>query len=284
MLLAADDVDVYLMGGQSNMQGIGKFSELEDAQQAPIERAYFWQASRRDQAAYFERLEIGKTKTSSRAGEFGPEIGLARKLASAQRPIYIIKFHVSGMPLHHGWHANKWLGGEPVPKRVNFSPGKHGDDDNRGKLYVGMLSRVGQGLANLRAAVHTPVVPGFVWMQGAQDIKNVKSAKGYAASLKQLRDRLMQDLELDKLPMVFGQVLPHEPAMDRFTHREESPAAMAAADGNSGKPEAIENCRMVSTDGMSLLKDSVHYDAAGQLKLGAAFADALTELAEAKGK
>ena len=40
---------------------------------------------------------------------------------------------------------------------------------------------------------------------------------------------------------------------------------------------------MVSTDGMSLLKDTVHYDAAGQLKLGEAFARALQELAGAKG-
>jgi hypothetical protein len=39
---------------------------------------------------------------------------------------------------------------------------------------------------------------------------------------------------------------------------------------------------MVSTDGFSLMPDTVHYDAAGQLRLGKAFAAALKELAAEK--
>jgi hypothetical protein len=39
---------------------------------------------------------------------------------------------------------------------------------------------------------------------------------------------------------------------------------------------------MVSTDGFGLLADTVHYDAAGQLRLGKAFAEAIKELAAEK--
>lgn len=52
-------------------------------------------------------------------------------------------------------------------------------------------------------------------------------------------------------------------------------AAMAAADERSGRPEALRRARMVSTDGFGLLPDTVHYDAAGQVALGRAFATAL---------
>ena len=77
------------------------------------------------------------------------------------------------------------------------------------------------------------------------------------------------------MPVAFGQVLPHEPAMERFTHRAEIRAQMAAADARSGKPESIPGVTMVSTDGFPLKPDTVHYDAKGQVMLGEAFAKAL---------
>lgn len=87
------------------------------------------------------------------------------------------------------------------------------------------------------------------------------------------------DLGVESLPFVFGQVLPYEPALARFTHRREIRAAMAAADEQSVQPEALPRARMVSTDGFGLLPDTVHYDAADQLALGRAFAEALRAIA-----
>ena len=78
---------------------------------------------------------------------------------------------------------------------------------------------------------------------------------------------------------MFGQLLPHEPAMARFTHRHGIRAAMAAADERSGRPQALPGARMVSTDGFGLLPDTVLYDAAGQVALGRAFAAALQGIA-----
>ncbi len=75
--------------------------------------------------------------------------------------------------------------------------------------------------------------------------------------------------------MAYGQVLPHEPPLPRFAQRKMIRAAMGAADARSGKPEAIPQARMVSTDGFGLLPDTVQYDAAGQLALGRAFAATL---------
>lgn len=265
-------VDVWLLGGQSNMQGIGKFSELQRDLPEKIPHAFFWNNKA------FEPLVLGQTKTSSRAGEFGPEVGFSLEMAKTGRPLYLIKYHASGMPLHHGWNGNKWIGGDPKPGQPNFYPGDESNDPNTGRLYQQMLSRFRAGIQHLQAQGLTPVVRGFLWMQGEQDSKRPESATTYAENLKRLRNRLADDLRIDTLPMVFGQVLPHEPALPRFTHRKEIREQMAAADADSGEPEAISSAKMVSTDTFELLPDTVHYSAAGQLMLGKAMAEKMTLL------
>lgn len=266
---SAAEVDIYLLGGQSNMQGIGKLADLPaDVRREPAD-TFFWNGKA------FEPLVVGTTRTSNRPGEFGPEIGLATALPANDRGHYLVKYAASGMPLHHGWNAAAWVGDEPGVKRRNFYPGERPDDPNQGTLYREMLNRFRAAITALQERGDTPIIRGFVWMQGEADAKHERSATDYAVSLRRLRDRIAADLGVESLPFVFGQVLPHEPAMDRFTHRREIRSAMAAADERSGKPEAIPAARMVSTDGFGMLPDTVHYDASGQLALGHAFASAL---------
>jgi hypothetical protein len=265
--MAAQPVDVWLLSGQSNMQGNAKLADIPADVTREIKHAYFWNGQE------FEPLILGKTKTSTRADEFGPEIGFALELATAERPIYLIKHSASGMPLHHGWDGSKWVGGEPTPKRVNFYPGTSASDPNRGTLYVGMLTKFKAGLAKLKADGKEPRMCGVLWMQGEADAKAEESAKAYDASLKRFRERLAVDLQVDPaLPLIFGQVLPHEPANARFTHRTEIRAAMAAVDAKSGAASSDKAIHMVSTDGFGMQNDTVHYNAAGQLQLGRTFA------------
>lgn len=268
------EVDVWLLGGQSNMQGIAKLAEMPGGVPREIPHAFFWNGHD------FEPFVLGQTKTSTRAGEFGPEVGFALDMATPERPIYLIKYHASGMPLHHGWHGNRWVGGEPQPGRRNFYPGETPDDPNQGTLYRAMVAQFQAGVRRLNETGHRPVIRGFLWMQGEQDSKHTDSATTYAANLKRLRARLAADMgAAPNLPLAFGQVLPHEPALERFTHRTEIRAQMAAADVDSGKPEAIPRAKMVSTDGFGLAPDTVHFNAAGQLRLGRSFAAAMKAIA-----
>lgn len=270
---AAKPVDVYLLGGQSNMQGVGKIGDLPAEVKKEIQHTFVWTGQK------FEPLVLGKTKISSRVTDFGPEVGFALGTATADRPVYLIKYHASGMPLHHGWHGDKWVGGDPAPARRTFYPGEKADDVNTGTMYATMAKQFRAGVTHLTEQGYTPAVRGFVWMQGEQDAKHKESATTYAASLSRLRKRVAEDLKCEAdMPFVFGQVLPHEPAAARFTHRREIREQMAACDSASGKPEAMKNTSMVSTDGLTILPDTVHYDAAGQLKLGKAFAAAMAKL------
>ncbi|MFD2158052.1 sialate O-acetylesterase [Rubritalea tangerina] len=270
--LTAAEVDVYLLGGQSNMQGIGKIAQLPNAQDIDLSRTHFFTGKG------FETIQLGKTKTSARPADFGPEIGFGQVMNQKGKEIYIIKYFASGMPLHPGWNRNKWVGLPAAPKRTNFYPGTNAQDPNKGRLYLAMQKRFASGVQSLKAAGHTPKIRGFLWMQGEQDSKNQTSATTYAKHLKLLKNRLSEDMNVDPLPLVFGQVLPYTPALDRFTHRTEIRQQMAAADSKSGKSESIPTTTMVSTDPFPLLKDKVHYNAEGQLLLGQAFADAMLEL------
>ncbi|AMV31392.1 hypothetical protein VN12_04690 [Pirellula sp. SH-Sr6A] len=263
-------VDVFLLGGQSNMQGVGKVKELPADVPKEIPFTFFWNNGR------FEPLILGKTKTSARITDFGPGVGFALTMATANRPVYLVKYYASGMPLHQGWDGNRWVGEEPAPGRRTFYPGENDEDPNTGTLYIEMRAMFHKAISHLVQEGLAPNVRGFLWMQGEQDSKHRTSATEYASSLKRLRKRLAEDLAVSQdLPLVFGQVLPHEPPLDRFTHRREIRASMSACASDSGEPESMKNTAMVPTDGFSLEADTVHYDAQGQLRLGTEFAQAM---------
>ncbi|MEZ6041233.1 MAG: sialate O-acetylesterase [Planctomycetaceae bacterium] len=268
-----EPVDVYLLAGQSNMQGNAKLADVPKNWLQAIPAAQFWTGNA------FETMHPGMLQTSDRAGEFGPEVGFAVTMTSLNpnQAIYIVKFARSGQPLHHGWNGNKWEGGDPSPGRRNFYPGRSKDDASIGTHYRDMIAAVQAAFQHLHATQRKPVLKGIVWMQGEQDSKHAESATSYASSIQNLKCRIEQDLSPDSsspvpVPFVMGQILPYEPCLDRFTHRKEIREQQWLADMRSGSNESVSGCWMISTDGLPLQPDTVHYDAAGQLMLGQLFA------------
>jgi len=260
-------VHVYLLSGQSNMVGSGQVSELSEAWRQPIDGAMLYSGKG------FEVL-------TASAGRFGPELGFAKVMRQARpdRRIFLIKFALSGQPLHAGFDGGNWQGATPGPNRKTFYPGIHAEDENIGLHYQALMRHAQAGYAALRDQGLEPQLQGVVWMQGEADAKNEVSATQYAQSLKLLKQRIEQDLNSEPVPFVFGQVLPHEPALDRFTHRSECRQSMANADMHSGHADAIPGCIMVPTENMPLNNDTVHYNTEGVLLLGQAFGKAMVDV------
>ncbi len=263
-------VDVYLLSGQSNMAGVGEAGELNEPWNQPIDGAYLFDGKA------FKTLVAGK---DGRSGRFGPELGFAHYLRNNQpgRPeIYLIKFALSGQLLDAGWNGgaadgSSWVSAEPGPNRKTFYPGTSADDPNVGLHYKAMMKHVQAALEALKAEGKSPVLRGIVWMQGEQDAKNEVSAGRYAQTLALFKKRIESDLDSKPVPLVFGQVLPYEPAMDRFTHRDLIRQRMAEADWRSESKQAIDHVWMVPTDGLELNADTVHYSTKGLIELGQAF-------------
>lgn len=259
---------IYILSGQSNMAGSGQAKELDPAWQQPIDGAVIFKKDT------FVPVEAGTT------GRFGPEIGFAHYLRNNQpgKPdIFLIKFALSGQPLDAGWGAAKangggWAGPEPGPNRKTFYPGTSSDDPNIGLHYKRLHDHVAAAMKNLEDKGYRPELQGIVWMQGEADAKHEVSAGRYDKTLALLKQRLEADFASGhNVPFVFGQVLPYEPALKRFTSRKLIRQRMAEVDWRSGDDRATDNIWMVSTDGMDLMKDTVHYSTKGLLALGQAF-------------
>ena len=263
---------VYILSGQSNMAGSGQAKELSRDWRQPIKGAFICRGSD------YEALDPDKLAIHKK--RFGPEIGFAHYMANNQpkkEHVFIIKFALSGQPLDAGWGAAKadgggWAGPEPGPNRKTFYPGLNPKDPNIGLHYQRLHKHVADALKTLKDKGYAPQVKGIVWMQGEADAKHAVSAGRYDRSLALFKARLEEDFTSGKdVPFVFGQVLPHEPALERFTARDLIRQRMAEADWRSGNERAVDNIWMVSTDGMELLKDTVHYSTKGNLALGQAF-------------
>ncbi|MBL8820963.1 MAG: sulfatase-like hydrolase/transferase [Planctomycetia bacterium] len=67
----AKPAEVYLLAGQSNMQGIGRIADHPADVPKTIPHTFFWTGQN------FEPLVLGTTKISTRITDFGPEVGFA---------------------------------------------------------------------------------------------------------------------------------------------------------------------------------------------------------------
>lgn len=267
-LCSATEVDVYLFGGQSNMVGQGIIEELTEDQKVIPDDVYYWQDGE------FKPLVLGAFPTANRRRpeRFGPEISFAQHIV-ADRPVYIVKYGNGGKALHHGWHKKDWAGGAPVGNTVNFYPGEFTKDRVKGALYQIMIKHYQSAIANLVEQGLTPVVKGFLWMQGEQDSLHEVSAAEYAESLERLHRRVKEDLQVDSLILAFGQVLPDPETVQQYPYRASIREEMRLADGRSGSPKAIAEVFMVSTDNCPLRADKVHYNTEGIYQLGINFAE-----------
>jgi hypothetical protein len=267
-------VAVYLLGGQSNMQGLGKLPELPPAELVELPGVFFWNGKA------FEPMQPGKTRLSNRVGEFGPEVGFVRGLRAAgvKGDFYLIKHYLSGQPLDAGWSNARWQGPDPGPKRATFYPGKEATDPNIGLHYLAWQRMNTAAFAALREAGKEPVVKGIAWVQGEADAKHEISAQRYPATLALLRQRLSADLALKpEPPLAYAQVLPAAGPVARFVARDLLRRRMAEADESSRHADAVPGLRMVKTDGFGVIADLVHFDADGQIKLGTALGAALAK-------
>src|SRR5436190_23880667 len=158
----ASTVKVYILAGQSNMDGRGRKSELTGelakwATPQPDVRIAYSNSTKRGPFATdgFVLLEPGfsvppGTKERKLPGvTFGPEVSFGRAIADANPDdkIVLIKFSEGGTSLHGDW-----------------MPGIAHDG-----LYPQFLAFVRRSLALLKDAGDEPQLAGVIWHQGESD-------------------------------------------------------------------------------------------------------------------
>ena len=259
-------LEVFILSGQSNMVGWGNSLELgsvsrfghdvrlemfHDGKWGPL------RPHRPPSQAQRERWGINEFT-------FGPEIGFALALSGAWpgRRIGIVKQAVGGTGIM-AW-APQW----------NAADADITGDARKGPLYEELLSRVRQALNRGDARLR-----GFLWLQGAKDMRDQRAADRYAENLESLISALRRDLDAPDLPVLVGTyrsgALPD--SLDGI-----SPSDVPTSEGRPGMWEVLaaqdKIAEQVTRSATVYLRDlprhpgNIHANTAGMLQAGRAYA------------
>jgi hypothetical protein len=264
-------VDVYLIGGQSNATGQGYLHNLPGDFTIDTTVMFF----------YSEGLGGGGVamqwgplcQASESPDKFGVELSMggALKAQNPERDMALIKHALSGSNLYAQW-----------------DPGKSNQDTaNFGPEYGKFVHTVKEGLNGLRARGYVPTIRGMVWQQGEGDALHsagIENSNMYGKNLRYFIQRVREQFDAPDMLFVYGYVIPVP--LERFTGREEVRSSQGQVDQGSGHPLALKGAFVVETDDLPLRcdepnspypDDSVHFNTFGIMELGKRFAGKLLE-------
>jgi hypothetical protein len=238
---------VYLLGGQSNMVGVGQASALPPSLRVAQDDVWIywsgWPAWR--------GLQPSSDYSSGSGSYMGPEVSFGRAMADAHpgREVYLIKHAVGGTDLASYWY-----------------PGTEDSDPSMGEGYRVWLDTVHGGLAELEDQGVDYEVAGMIWMQGEADASVESWAHAYQDNLLSFIDRVREDVGVDDMPFSLGLIDCDGLVAWRETVRT---AQQAVADG-SPLVHAFE-----TEDLGAYPYDACHYQGLGQRVMGERFAATL---------
>ena len=252
----AEHYDVFLLAGQSNMDGRGAKQGLVGdlakwAQPQPQVLINFRAGGLHRPLTLshgFKPLAPGFSGTPGAkpgglpSATFGPEVSFGATLAAGLpgKKVALIKCAEGGTTL-----AKDWAPGE------------------KGKLYEQFINFVGQALKDLQAKGDTYTLRGMAWHQGEGDAS--LPAGKYQELLTEFIQRVRADLNAQDLPFVIGEVYDNG-------HR------VAVREGQKATSVAVVLTALASVQGLKTSDKGTHFDAASQIELGKRFAQAMLPL------
>jgi hypothetical protein len=267
-----NEVDVYLIAGQSNATGQGYTKNLPASFVIPTNVQLFHSADIVSGAAALTWIPLRHaSEAPDAAGErFGPELGFGNAIQALypERRIAIIKHAKSATNLVQQW-----------------APGANADDNEHfGPEFATLVNTVDLGLQGLRDQGLTPILRGMLWQQGEADADLGGSASAqYGQNLAAFIGRVRQQWAAPSMLFVYGYVYP---ASNEGIGRDQVRQGEAKVDQSSGDALAVQGAFVIPTDGLSLRADDVgtpypndriHFGTQGQLDLGLRMAQAIQE-------
>ena len=181
--LYADNIDLFILAGQSNMQGW-----RSDAKQYPVDKQqldshilFYYET-----IGYGSSQQLWKTLTSQpghfQSGHFGPEITFARALLKRGSRPAIFKYSLGGSSLKLDWKA----------------PGQQG-------IYDNMVASIKTAINTLKAEGHVVTPRAIVWIQGESDAETEQLSTEYYWHLKKMLHHLRSNvIRSPKIPITLS--------------------------------------------------------------------------------
>ncbi len=238
---------VFLLAGQSNMNGLGIQTELTPEQRTPKQNVWLWHANDKG----WQPLSVG---ASNKPGAFGPEVALGARLSQAMpgRTIYLIKHAYGGTNLAEQWQPES------------------------GSVYAGFIEKTDLALADLAERESEWQVAAMMWQQGERDSKFEAMAQSYEQNLAAFVEYNRGHFNAPEMPFIFTQIMP--------LHQMQTPGnfpfafAPQVIAGQQAIARNVPNCHLLSPEGLTRHDDNVHFDTAGQWELGQRLAQAYLEI------
>lgn len=279
---------LFVLGGQSNMNGFGYTKDLPKNINEPIDGVYIFQGhSDADDAPIagqgkWEVLQPGHGigfssdgKVNQHSNRFGIEMSFAYKLRTLypEYNIAIVKYARSGssIALEAAREFGAW------------------DPDYKGITGINQYDHFLNTLLNAKKSMDIDAdgVPdtldpkGIIWMQGESDAAYTEDiANAYHANLKRLMDLFRAALLVDDLPVVIGKI------SDSWNNKVGKvwPFGELVQYAQEKFARDDSNATIVRATRYYQYSDAWHYDSAGYIDLGNEFADAVFELNKDKVK
>lgn len=276
--------DVFILAGQSNMDGLGLVSDLPDSMRMVQPDVWIYNPNRRndldsiEDAGYWEELRAGHgsgfgfdSTGSKYSDKFGIELTFARRMREL-RPdmnIALYKYAKGGASIHPD-AASAW--GSWTPD-FHIGNGINQWDHFRHHYHRAMAVRDidGDGVDDvLRPAA-------ILWLQGESDASYTDSiALAYLANLRQLMGAMRAEAGNPELPVVVAQISESyrgEGEGGRLLPWGETVQAAQREFAETDSHAAV----IFPPEGHGWL-DPWHYDSPTYLELGRRFADATNRL------
>lgn len=230
LVLAGDEskpVKVFILAGQSNMQGQAKISVMEYQAQQPATRALYESLRNGDQwrvrddvwIKYLDRkgkLAVGFAGLKT----IGPEIGFGTVVGDHYgEPVLLIKTAWGGRSLYRDFRSpGAGLPPAKVLDRILAEQKKNKpqttlDDVKQqfGATYREMRDDVHKTLADIKTYVPAYAgqgyeLGGFIWFQGWNDMIHADYTAQYASNMKHFIDDVRKEFKAPKLPFVIGEM------------------------------------------------------------------------------
>jgi hypothetical protein len=182
-ILRAEDIDLFVLAGQSNMQGWQGNAENYPADPNGIDKRikFYWvtpQYSSSQGKWTFMQPQGGLFPK----GHFGPEVTFARLLVSDGYNPAIFKYSLGSTSLAYDWKA----------------PGKNG-------MYDQMVAELKKAVTLLQKQGHKVSFKALAWIQGESDAESKELADEYGNMLKLLIDHFRGKVaKEERLPIILG--------------------------------------------------------------------------------
>lgn len=231
----AKPIDMYLIAGQSNAAGysrknIGQLTEtFENVGYGGEVQRYFRELNTPSSSSYltYDKFVWGvKAGLGASSGYVGPEYGIAKVINSQYenqpdgRKAFIFKTAAGGTPLRDvddviGTTTYNW--GNWYPRSLweeGYTPNTATNDpsnDATGYLYALFVENFERVYNELKDNGYAPVVKGFVWMQGCNDLGASHTLyesllKTFIADMREDLAEITGDVDLHTMPFVIGEI------------------------------------------------------------------------------